>query len=56
MNKIEYKDSMKKKDYLKPTMTVVPFKFKAPLLVGASGLTDGGEGSGEEDDFGDLFG
>lgn len=30
--------------------------FDAMDVITASGLTDGGEGSGEEDDFGDLFG
>ena len=28
---------MKKKNYLKPTMTVVPVKYQTPLLVGSNG-------------------
>ena len=38
---------MKKKNYSKPTMMVVPFKFKAPLLVGSG--KSGDRSAGMED-------
>lgn len=40
---------MKKKYYLKPTMTVVPVKYQSPLLVGSNGSKSGDRSAGMED-------